>query len=274
MSSLEEFYIAPYITAIGSEFLSDKNTGLGNVMFQISSVLGLSKLTGKKCNFNRVLEYGKKLKEKYNFDHLYVFFKKINLEEKEINFYKLDLQDAYKYDTELIKFCTEFKGNLIISGYMENEKYFSDIEKYIFDIFSPDENFITTMKIKYDEYFSKMNPISIHFRGNEYFKIRGKNYDYDFYKNAVEYAKQRIKNPVFFIFSDDINSINLEIFNDVDKVIINEKYDYEALWLMSLCCINILSFSTFSWWGAYLNKNRFALCDKRERKFFDFAISI
>ena len=36
-------YITPYITAHTSGFLSTKNTGLGNVLFQIASCYGIAK---------------------------------------------------------------------------------------------------------------------------------------------------------------------------------------------------------------------------------------
>ena len=31
--------------------------------------------------------------------------------------------------------------------------------------------------------------------------------------------------------------------------------DYEELWMMSLCNHNVMSNSSFSWWGSYLNLN-------------------
>jgi hypothetical protein len=38
-------------------------------------------------------------------------------------------------------------------------------------------------------------------------------------------------------------------------VFVDESEDYLELWLMGLCKNHIMSNSTFSWWGTFLNKN-------------------
>lgn len=263
--------IAPIITAIESPFLSEKNTGLGNVLFQISSALGISKLSGKDCSLHTVEIYGKKLRDKFGYNHLSVFFNKLDTTKKADNFRFIKGGTVRDFDPEIIEICTKSLENIMLCGYMENELYFSHIEDQLIDLFSPNLSFIEYANSKY---FSGTEPISIHFRGHEYFSLRGKPYNYGYYEKAVEYIKTKFENPVFFIFTDDVKSISNVFLDNINHVIINEKLDYECMWLMSLCKANILSFSTFSWWGAYFNKNRLALYDKTENRLFNFAIPI
>jgi hypothetical protein len=62
-------------------------------------------------------------------------------------------------------------------------------------------------------------------------------------------------NIPFFLFSDDISwtKENLKIKNtfyiDIKTI------PHEDMYLMSLCKNNITANSSFSWWGAWLNKN-------------------
>jgi hypothetical protein len=59
----------------------------------------------------------------------------------------------------------------------------------------------------------------------------------------------------YLIFSDDPEWCK-QNFNFIeDKVIIEGNQDYLDLYLMSFCKNNIISNSTFGWWGAWLNKN-------------------
>jgi hypothetical protein len=55
------------------------------------------------------------------------------------------------------------------------------------------------------------------------------------------------------IFSDDIDwcKNNLQFKN---MVFIENQNTFEDIWLMSLCKHNIIANSSFSWWGAWLNK--------------------
>jgi hypothetical protein len=59
----------------------------------------------------------------------------------------------------------------------------------------------------------------------------------------------------FLIISDDVPYCK-EVFPESDNIRISSgENDFEDLCLMSLADHNIISNSSFSWWGAYLNKN-------------------
>ncbi|TFW09942.1 alpha-1,2-fucosyltransferase, partial [Oxalobacteraceae bacterium OM1] len=80
-----------------------------------------------------------------------------------------------------------------------------------------------------------------------------------YYRNAVDHFRTRLRDPQFFVFSDDIDWVKSHLklpgrlrfvdHNGPDK-------GYEDLVLMSRCKHNVTAgFSSFSWWGAYLNDN-------------------
>lgn len=106
--------------------------------------------------------------------------------------------------------------------------------------------------------------VSIHVRRgdfqnvNKWRKALGDICDIDYYRNAVGELKNHVPNPIFFVFSDDIdwvkNNLPLESAYYVDWN--KGSRSYIDLVLMAECKHNILSNSTFSLWGAWLNKNR------------------
>ena len=80
-----------------------------------------------------------------------------------------------------------------------------------------------------------------------------------YYCNAIAYFRDRLADPHFFIFSDDMAWVksNLDIPGKVAHVDHNgPEAGYEDLYLMSRCRHNATTgFSSFSWWAAYLNRN-------------------
>lgn len=80
----------------------------------------------------------------------------------------------------------------------------------------------------------------------------------DYYRAAIQYIAERVMQPNFFIFSDDIAWVrkNLNFNYPCSYVDINHGLEsYNDMRLMSLCKHNIIANSTFSWWGAWLNSN-------------------
>jgi hypothetical protein len=102
------------------------------------------------------------------------------------------------------------------------------------------------------------NSVAIHIRRTDFLDSKiGKRFSGictdEYYRNAIQTIKEKVENPFFFIFSDDIEYVknNFELEN---SCIIEGNAGYADLYLMSLCKHYILANSTFSFWAAMLNK--------------------
>jgi hypothetical protein len=94
--------------------------------------------------------------------------------------------------------------------------------------------------------------VFLHIRGGDYVNnpfhdVKLENY----YKKAIE---EFSKDTHFSIFTNDIPYAKT-VIKDISYTFIEEN-ELDSLYLMSQCFGGICSNSTFSWWGAYLNKNR------------------
>ena len=71
--------------------------------------------------------------------------------------------------------------------------------------------------------------------------------------------REKNKEIIFYIFSDDIELAKEFFAFEKNAVFINinkGKYSYRDMYLMSLSKNIIISNSTFSWWAAWLGKNK------------------
>lgn len=80
-----------------------------------------------------------------------------------------------------------------------------------------------------------------------------------YYQEAVAYVQAHLSNPRFYVFADNREWVR-ENFAWLDYTLVdgNPNTGYGShfdMQLMSLCHHNIISNSTYSWWGAYLNDN-------------------
>lgn len=107
------------------------------------------------------------------------------------------------------------------------------------------------------------NSISVHVRRTDFLKFNVDCYKYGYFVKAVQYIKSKVKNPVFFVFSDDlkwcednISEIGLSKNDKIYFVGINSgSNSFRDMQIMANCKHNIATKSSFGWWGSFLNPN-------------------
>lgn len=251
--------------------------GIGNQLFQYAFFYSLK--SNSNCivkldilGFNnyslhngyeleRVFNLGEKYvteEEKLNFtSHQFPLIKKIKrklLLKKTLSIVET-VEDEYCFNPTFLS--TELtKG--YYKGYWQSYRYFQDnrnalLRQLKFPNFNENsQNKLLENKIK------NMEAISIHVRRGDYVNhsLFGGLCDLDYYKQAIEHIASKVNNPLFIIFSNDINwtKANLNIPGQVVFVDWNKaENSYRDMQLMSLCKHNIIANSSFSWWGAWLN---------------------
>lgn len=149
-----------------------------------------------------------------------------------------------------------------LHGYWQSEKYFSDATAALRADFSfklP----LTEANAGLAEKIGRCAAVSLHVRRGDYvFNARTRAFhgfcSVDYYRAAVGLIAQRVAEPEFFVFSDDITWAreNLEIGFPCHYVDHNRGAEsYNDMRLMSLCRHHIIANSSFSWWSAWLAAN-------------------
>ena len=148
------------------------------------------------------------------------------------------------------------RDDIYLDGYWQNEKYFCDIRDEILKDFSLKEN--NTLKVKeYLEQINNTNSVSIHIRRGDYSKHPEIGIlDISYYIDAINFINTKIKNPTFYIFSNDIEWCKSNFDFIGNKVFIcDTKTEVDDMTLMRNCKHYIVANSSFSWWSAWLNEN-------------------
>lgn len=211
--------------------------GLGNMLFQIAATINFAKQIGVECSFPNLSDHYK----------LLVRETKHNPNLKCVNHYRSFFQNLKNNKppkgTPYIKFPFEFEkkilpNNCIIEGFFQSEKYFKSVRSEILEMFKTGDR--------------KINKISVHIRRGDY--LNNPNYhtvlSLEYYKKAIKMFDEK----EFLIFSDDLEWCR-ENFTGKRFHFMDKGNDLQQMIIMSLCEHNIIANSSFSWWGAWLNKN-------------------
>ncbi|MBE7706910.1 MAG: alpha-1,2-fucosyltransferase [Cyanobacteria bacterium SIG30] len=164
-------------------------------------------------------------------------------------------EESFSYEEKFEK----IENNTFVEGFFQSPKYFNEnvVNKINF------EAKISEKTREIEEKIKEENSISMHIRLGDY--VQKSHYskiynhlDENYYKKAIEIIKEKVKNPVFYVFSDDIRGASKILSNIQNVIYINhniENDSWQDMYLMSKCKHNIIANSSFSYFGAYLNKN-------------------
>lgn len=108
--------------------------------------------------------------------------------------------------------------------------------------------------------------VAIHARRGDMLSVNGRYYRSGYFRRAVNHIKKNVDNPVFFFFCDPgsiewckENGRTFGLNYKKDKVFFVDwnsgEESYRDMQLMSYCKHNIITNSSFGWWGAFLNVN-------------------
>lgn len=241
--------------------------GIGNQLFQYAAGRRLAhklktklKMDLSKCEAEKSLHHGSYRLDNFNIEENFSTAKDLkNIGTKKgLRLIKED--PAAKVPGVFMPEVLKLPDNTFLSGWWQSEKYFADIEKIIRREFTL-KNPLHENSIRWKEkILAAENSVSLHIRHGDYLTPMWRNHTgilpMDYYITCVNEFKRILPNFTIFIFSDDLNWAEKNLnFGVPTEFVKGCEIDVEELYLMSLCKHNITANSSFSWWGAWLNKN-------------------
>ena len=153
--------------------------------------------------------------------------------------------------------------NRYFDGYWQTERYWLKEKNEILRSFTFRE--IKNERLQQIEDICRgKDTVSVHIRRGDY--LASENLGLysgicteEYYRKALAHMQKTVPNARFVFFSDDVQWVreNWKLKNQVMAADYLDAGmpDWIEMKLMSLCANNITANSTFSWWGAYLNRN-------------------
>lgn len=212
--------------------------GLGNYMFQIGAAYTHAKHMSSQLivDVNDIVQVHKPYRE-----YLQNVFRKITFGNPNVEFVYNEPSFTHTPIPQI--------DNIKLIGYFQSEKYFD--RELILELFDLSE--LISNDLTYLSDIINSDSVSIHVRRGDYVGLQNHHplCSVEYYKVAIEYFGNDKK---YFVFSDDIDWCK-QFFVDIDVTFVEGLCDWHEMYLMSVCKHNIIANSTFSWWGAWLNKN-------------------
>jgi len=146
-----------------------------------------------------------------------------------------------------------------LEGYWQSYKYLEPIRKELLGeitLKNPINKYEILNKIE------NTNSICLNVRRGDYinnkkFAKEWITFGMEYYDNAFKLMKEKVSNPIIFVFSDDIEWCKNNLKTDIPLIFSNPKVPVQENFIIATKCKhNIIVNSSYAFWVAWLNQNQ------------------
>lgn len=148
--------------------------------------------------------------------------------------------------------------NIYLNGYFDNDAaiYLQPFSAEIQNEFRIRN--VSKAARKRIEQIKKGRSTAVHVRRTDQMHSTGHKAGIDYYKKAIAQINECVSDTTFYFFSDDIEWCK-STFSEYKNVVFVENDDQSDAMSDFVCMMNcdnnVIAYSTYSWWAAYLNPN-------------------
>lgn len=219
--------------------------GLGNQMFQIASTIGIAMENDGFPTFLGNWNNNKYFKNTLH--KLLITYKEpFHVTEKSFDYNPIVLP--------------EDKDIIYLSGYLQSHKYFHKSDSTVKNAFEFKESYLKEVQ-ELKNSLNLGNTCSISVRRGDYVHLQHIHslQPDSYWSEAQNIIENKAEINTYIVFSDDIKWCreNQHLFKRSGKKLffMEGRTQIDDFIMITLCNHNIITNSTFAWWGAYLNKN-------------------
>jgi len=258
--------------------------GLGNQMFEYALGLSFAKRTGRELRLDlsdflifrgrtyQLDQFHGPLATKWwgcvpasLFLAAWIIFKRVSKKLaagifKVLKVCVLQTDELFYVDQQFVNdLLTRTDTTLCVAGCYGILPYFEHATDSIRDAFELTKDLTGQNRTYYEQFSGTPISVSIHIRRTDYLMASNGSpaLDVEYYKRAIQEIKQRVLEPLWVVFSDDMSWCK-ETFAFLPNVIYvegNEEAPWNDIHLIASCRHHIMANSTFSWWGAFLSRD-------------------
>lgn len=159
-------------------------------------------------------------------------------------------------------------------GYWQSWRYVDQVWPIVQKEFVPNASLHLETE-KQIEMIKQQNSVFVGIRRGDYTEESSHYgcFQQEYYDRTMKYMETHVENPVFYIFSNDIEWVKSNMNFEGRRVVYREREDiiddFDEFLLMSACQYSICVNSSYHWWAARMNDDEKKIVIVPEKWFFD-----